>query len=57
MDYTTLFPTMKKKATITTEIERFLFIRRSPHIVERRCCLCNAKVKLVGVAEAALIAG
>ena len=48
---------MKKKATITVETERLLVISRSPHTVERWCCLCNAKVKLVGVAEAALIAG
>lgn len=48
---------MKKKATITVETERLLVISGSLHTLERWCCRCNAQVRLVGVAEAALIAG
>jgi hypothetical protein len=46
-----------KTARITVETERLLVISRSQRMVEYWCCHCDANVKIVGVEEAALIAG
>lgn len=48
---------MKKKATITVETERLLVIRRSRHMVDLWCHACQADVKMVGIDEAAALAG
>jgi hypothetical protein len=48
---------MKKKATITVETERLLVISRSRHTVDRWCHSCQADVKMIGIDEAAVIAG
>jgi len=47
---------MRKKATITIETERLLILRRSGR-VDRWCAGCRAEVKMIGVEEAAAIAG
>ena len=48
---------MKKKATITVETERLLVIRRSGRTVDRWCPACQADVEMIGIDEAAAIAG
>jgi len=48
---------MKRKATITVETERLLVIRRSPHTFDRWCDACHAEAKMVGIEEAAAVAG
>jgi len=48
---------MRKKATITLETERLLILRRSGRVVDRWCDRCRAEVKMIGVEEAAAIAG
>src|SRR2546430_9551601 len=48
---------MIKKATITIETERLLILRRSGRVVDRWCHRCCAEVKMIGVEEAAAIAG
>ena len=48
---------MKRKASITVETERLLIVRRSRHTVERWCQACQAEVRMIGVDEAAAIAG
>ena len=48
---------MRKKATITIETERLLTLRRSGRVVDRWCAGCRAEVKMIGVEEAAAIAG
>jgi len=48
---------MRKKATITVETERLLVVSRSTRSLERWCRDCNSQVRMVAVAEAALIAG
>jgi hypothetical protein len=46
-----------KKAKITIETERLLVIRRSRHTVDRWCHGCQADVRMIGIDEAAAIAG
>jgi len=48
---------MKKKATITVETERLLVISRSLQSVDRWCHKCRTNVKMIGIDEAATIAG
>jgi hypothetical protein len=48
---------MKTKAAVTIETERLLVIQRSPGSVESWCGVCAAQVDMVGVQEAATIAG
>ena len=48
---------MKKKATITVETERLLVIHRSRRSVNRWCPACEAEVKMIGIDEAAALAG
>ena len=48
---------MRKKATITIETERLLILRRSGRVVDSWCDRCHAEVKMIGVEEAAAIAG
>ena len=48
---------MKKKATITVETERLSVIRRSRRAVDRWCHACRANVEMIGIDEAAAIAG
>lgn len=39
------------------ETERLLVIRRSRHTLDRWCHACQAEVKMIGIDEAAAIAG
>ncbi len=48
---------MKRKAAVTIETERLLVIQRSRASVESWCAGCAARVDMVGVQEAAAIAG
>jgi hypothetical protein len=48
---------MKRKAAVTIESERFLVIQRSRGSVQTRCDQCGISVDMVGVQEAATIAG
>ena len=48
---------MKSKASVTIETERLLVIQRSHGSVELWCGVCVAQVDMVGVQEAAAIAG
>ena len=48
---------MKKKATITVETERLLVITCSRSAVDRWCHECQANARMIGIDEAAVIAG
>jgi hypothetical protein len=54
-----LYPSGMKKRTarITVETERFLVISRSPRCFEGWCKQCRTQVRLIGLEEAAAIAG
>ncbi|HEV8370818.1 MAG TPA: hypothetical protein VGQ39_22915 [Pyrinomonadaceae bacterium] len=48
---------MKRKATVTVETERVLVISQSRGAIEHWCEECKATVRMIGVSEAAAIAG